>query len=638
MSRELISPICIKIDEDNIHKPPLSLTKKLSISEGTIINSNVFFNMSYLNSNPGPYTVQNGTIDNPIIITFDLIVDLNKDTFFIIDTDYVSINSLPSLFSSTHSILSINNILLYPGLVLNLNNSNITINGLTIEGTNSTLEEGAGWIGGNGFGSNGSNNTIKNCINNLPVDLYCGGIVGQNSKVDILSCTNNGEILLNPLTDSNNNNLPSYSGGIYGYNSEGNVDSCINNGNINGITSAGIIGYTDKNFNVTNCVNNGNINIRAGGIIGIIIKNTEFIQVVNITKCTNNGTIGLPDAIYNGTNYRLSAGIIYLIETGTISDCINNGDINNAAGIVSKILDGVNLENCSNSGNMNINSYVNSGIILILTGSIKNCSNYGNISGNYASGIVYETIGNLNIDSCSNSGIFIDNKIFEDNLISGILAASFDPDEFLNVSNCINYSDIIQDNCAGIVCNGIDNINISNCINYGNIIGNSSSGIANFTNNTLLPNISNCKNYGNIIGEKSSGILASGCNGTLTNCSNDGNIEANNAGGIVGQDSIANVYNCINSGKINGIGAGGIYGAGCAESVIVQNSTNNGEINGIDSGGVYGAWCTGYAEACINTGSILGVSTGGIFGEFSTGISINSVNSAKVIAVNSRAI
>ena len=97
----------------------------------TTINSSMAFDQTYIDTYPGPYTVEGGTEQNPIIITIGTadpfspfsgggsITITSIDTYFIINSDYVTITNNKGFFSN-NSVITINNVLLYSGLVHNL--------------------------------------------------------------------------------------------------------------------------------------------------------------------------------------------------------------------------------------------------------------------------------------------------------------------------------------------------------------------------------------------------------------------------------------------------------------------------------------------------------------------------------------
>ena len=537
-----------KIDEYEYQENSLENFRLFSFSTGTTITSSTNIDQSYIDSNPGPYTIEGGTESNPIIIEIvSSLIITSVDTYFIIDSDYITINCNPT----KGYFININDVLLFKGLVSNLKNSNITINGLTIKGTNSTLNDNAGWIACTEYGVGCTNNKITSCSSYLPIGGFrCGGIIGRNGKADITSCINYGDILLNPNKLSNGNNSNSLSGGICSTGFEGNLSKCINYGAINGFQSAGIIAGTSNNINVTDCNNYGIINgLGSSGIVSGIQKNSNYVTTVTVKNCNN---------YFSGKIFAdRCAGIIFTIGQGVealVENCINfadqSGDL--CAGIISQI-------------GYNPNS-VKSNVI------IDSCINEGNIS-NRGAGIVRVCFNNetVKIIKC------INNADVSGALSSGIIQYG----DKLEILECYNNGSIITEYCSGIFGFGIsDKVIINKCYNDGLILGKNSGGIM---GSDALGKVSNCINSGNLIGVGAGGICGPGCapSVVIDNCINNGAIDGNNAGGIFGAWCTGTAKNCINAGAISGVSAGGIFGE--FSNGINVNSINNGTVYGVNS-------------------------------------------------------
>jgi hypothetical protein len=514
-----------------------------NLESGTIIDTPLTIDQAWVDTHQGPYTVQGGTSENPIVIFIGTITITDPHTYFITNSEYIMFTPRPA----SNDIITINNIPLYTGLVQNISNNNINIFGLTIQGNNSFLEEGAGWFAGRNYGVGCTDNKIQFCTNYLPIGINCGGIVGSGSKVDTFYCNNYGELLLNPAIFSNDGtHMSSRSGGIYGRNSEGTSDNCINYGEINGRTSGGIIGITNKNFTITNANNNGNINgMSAAGIISASIQNVNFINTLNIENCTNNSMI---NGIY-------SSGIIFSIYNRVdtrIINCENDGPILNGpcSGILNQV---ANL-------NDSLTNYV----------FIQSCSNYGKISG-YGCGGIVRYASNVNIDQC------------------------------------LNYAEIAPSyNGGGIVLFSVDETTtVTKCDNYGSISGHSCGGIFGIKSKGTA---FQCTNTGVISAVNCGGIVGINSLVNVSNSINSGSVTGEGAGGIYGAGSGQSVFvgNSINNGQVSGNNAGGIFGAWSAGTAL--NSINAGAIIGVGSGGIYGEFSTGVSSNCINKGILIGVS------------------------------
>ena len=172
-----------------------------------------------------------------------------------------------------------------------------------------------------------------------------------------------------------------------------------------------------------------------------------------------------------------------------------------------------------------------------------------------------------------------------------------------NISNCVNYSDII----GGVTTGGIIGIaagqhTIYNCKNYGNIIGR--GGIVGNSNGTsweVFQNVSNeiinCGNYGEIKSHSNDEYYYGGITGyfkgNIFNSCNKGKIVGSleNTGGIVGTLD-GKIEKCYNLGEVSGQNCvGGIIGTGgdtlgvdiydsYTVGTISGNNGRTGEING----------------------------------------------------------
>jgi hypothetical protein len=536
----------IDINEEETFKNTVQNTHFLLLT-GTTITSSTNIDQSYIDSNPGPYTIQGGTETNPIRIEIVGSLKITSiDTYFIIDSDYITINCDPT----KGYVININNVLLFKGLVSNLKNSNITINGLTIKGTNSTLNDSAGWIVCSEFGIGCTNNKITSCSSYLPIGgRRCGGIVGRNCTADITSCINYGDILLNPNKDSNGLNLSSLSGGICGTVFEGNLSKCINYGAIHGVQSAGIMAGTGNNIIVTDCDNYGIINgLSSSGIVSSIQKNSNYVTTVTVKNCNNNFTAKIVGD--------RCGGIIFTIGQG-------------------------------------------------VEGIVEKCNNYADQSGYLCSGIISQIGYN---SSSVKSNVIIDSCINEGNLSrvgAGIVRVCFN-DETVKIIKCINNGDLLGKYSAGIIQYG-DKLEISECYNNGSIISVECSGIFGFAGNSNNLIINKCYNDGVILGKNSGGIIGSQALGKIMDCINAGSVSGEGSGGICGAGCAPSltIDNCINNGEIDGNNTGGIFGAWCQGTS--ENCINAGGVTGVSAGGIFGEFSNGINVNSVNYGNVSGI-------------------------------
>ena len=188
--------------------------KKLKTAQ-TVINKSTEINQAWLDAYPGPYSVQGGSEANVIEITFlgpddkqkhalHDYIQVKKDTYFIIETDYVNING-------NDNTLYFKDISHYEGLVQNHKSSHIYVKNIIIKGENSSLLEKSGWVLGSdyGLGDNIVENKVEGCKNFLPISYKSGGIIGCCAKIHALNCENYGKFL-------SDNRLYGLSGGIAG--------------------------------------------------------------------------------------------------------------------------------------------------------------------------------------------------------------------------------------------------------------------------------------------------------------------------------------------------------------------------------------------------------------------------------------
>ncbi len=231
----------------------------------------------------------------------------------------------------------------YAGLIKNGNNitpgyADIYIYNLEVNGTDFTLDNGAGWICQQGFGNGANPNYIINCLSlgNLP-GFGSGGIVGS---------------------------LAAISGGIV------NIIGCTSAGSI-GIEDGGIVGsYAGQNGGTVTCLqcwSTGAIDINGGGIYGSYAGAAGTAQAV---KCYSTGLIGTSAGGIFGFNGGYNGGQAVADRSysqGTIST--NGGGIFGAdAGALSG---SPQARNCYSSG-----TYVTAGTGIYGSGKVSGLELY----------------------------------------------------------------------------------------------------------------------------------------------------------------------------------------------------------------------------------------------------------------------
>ncbi len=302
--------------------------------------------------------------------------------------------------------------------------------------------------------------------------IRVGSFSGSCLDGSYINCVNEAEITIEKIAEYATAESISYiAGGIVGDGS-GKIENCINKGNIK-------VEIYDNNYA-------DNLPVVCGGIAGTI-DDTEIIS------CTNFGNI---TAISPSSG--AYAGGIFGDDRGTITDCINWGDITASGDFVT--VGGIcsygegNFNNCTNSGRISATSVYE--------------MNVGGIVGTY----YWSTDGLSYVSMCRNCGEIICKPTF-----------------MMGVS------------IGGIA--GFSGNRILNCWNLGNIVVNDSEdenrsdwatadigGIAGAMENTVM----NCYNRGSVSAE--TGLLE--CDVTI------------NAGGIAGNVYSGSVGNSYNTGNV----------------------------------------------------------------------------------------
>ena len=486
-----------------------------------------------------PITINGGTSESPIIVTFGDDITLNSSSqYFIIGSEYITIDG-------DNFTVIIDGVTDYPGLVQNgLENtngfSNITIENINISTlNNSIIAFRSGWLCHSFFGSNSFFISINNCHSDAQIgpNEQCGFICGRGFGQGDNNPNSSNCKITNCSTTCNTSSK--FSGIIVGIRTGQNggfvnITNCYSTGEINSEIASGICGQqaaqNNGTVNITNCCSTGKISgVQASGICGIFAGLDN--GTVNITNCYSTGEI----------NSEIASGICgqqAAQNNGTvnITNCYSSGAISGlrASGI------------CGESAGFN-NGTVN----------ITNCYSIGEISGVQASGIcglfAAENNGTVNITNCYSIGE-----------ISGVQASGICGQQAaqnngtVNITNCYSLGAISNDLTSGIcgILAGIYNgtVNITNCYSSGAISGSFSGGIAGpyfgFNSNNLNK-ITNCYSLGDITGDNAGGIC--GCqigyndniiytpNILIDNCYTLGNTSGTTSGSICGGD-LGNTY------------------------------------------------------------------------------------------------
>lgn len=442
---------------------------------------------------------------------------------------YLNTGSTYIRYDGSGNTIRFDGITNYPGFIRNggytSGNANITVqNFITAITGGTTLNNDAGWLCQQYFGSGAPANLITGCTNNCPVNQNnTGGITGGSSG------TTGGSLLT--------------------------ISYCTNNGIISGQNSGGItpyyVGHNGGSIRYEHCTNNGAINGNSAGGIAAGQSGSSG-GTAYFGYCTNNGIINSNNGGgISGPNAGDGGSV-------TFEYCTNTGPISS-----------------SNSGGI-AGTYVGQNS----TGAIfTGCTNTGNLNGSGTGGITGQYSGTncpVTFTNCTNSGI-----IYGDN--AGGIAAQYcaiNPGAAATFSGCINTGDISGNYAGGIngqalALNPGSTASFTNCYSTGNITGSYAGGISggNAGNNGTSVSYTNCFSTGNILGNFSGGIVGSESalgvvTFSMTNCYSTGSISGNACGGLTGSNigtnssttPVINISNCYSLGAI-ATNTGGIIGA-----------------------------------------------------------------------------
>ena len=314
------------------------------------------------------------------------------------------------------------------------------------------------------------------------------------------------------------------------------------------------------------------------------------------------------------------AGKLY----GTISNCINRGEVSAAnggyaGGIAGRTYEGSVIDNCSNEGTVTAKTTYSAGIAYQADkGSvITNCANKGTVTATtgYGAGIV--ATSGARIENCYNKG-----KITGKQYLAGIVSKGTATDSIINCYNVADITVSAANYAAGIVASEAANATgyIKDCYNTGKItaqgyLGGIAGAIG--TGHTII----NCYNTGAITGTKSTNT--GGLFGTIsgkaetyptvvTDCWNNGEVNSVSGytGGLCGNSSSIEMTDCYNLANVTvkatakALGTGGLGGS---LSGVITNCWNWGNVSSTSygTGGLSGIG-SGEIHGCANFGKVNG--------------------------------
>lgn len=308
-----------------------------------------------------PITVYPITIINTNDTSLNtLLITLTSDITINHTSKYFILNSGNIEFDGNTYNINIVNVNNYPGLIFtSWFFENIKISNIHTKSDNSTLLNGAGWIGQDHFGYGHSNTIVEFCSSNGNIPDTGGGILGA------------------------------YAGGGFGNLT---VNNCFSIGNIEN-SAGGILGrFTSQNggsVKLNSCYSTGNIGYNAGGIIGSLSSYSNN-GICDASYCYSLGTIDTNGGGIYGINSGMG-GLCYA------SNCYSTGNISEYAGGIFGANSAGIVKNCYTSGLATNIAYGFFGTNFTggsLTNSLANGVNSGQWSDTNADTVLTE-VGNM---------------------------------------------------------------------------------------------------------------------------------------------------------------------------------------------------------------------------------------------------
>lgn len=329
--------------------------------------------------------------------------------------------------------------------------------------------------------------------------------------------------------------------GLFGY---VNKDASIENLSLKACTisggqyTGGIAGFSEGI--ITNCVIEKNTDISGTSYTGGIVGYSK----IEIKSCQNKGVV-------KGTQIATGGIVGYVMADGTISACINDGDV---------------------SGTQKVGGIVGAVYGFGKGSSVKECLNRGTVSskGYNAGGLVGMTDGgsaDVDIENCVSDGIV------KGTGVNGGIAGEIDDDTM--ITYCYNIGTVDGNGAGGLV--GTNGGRVTFSVNTGKINGKSYAGglIASQVDDGLLMQ---CYNDGYVYSDNRAGGLVGESESKIRNCYNTGKVEsAYYAGGLVGLNK-SGVYYSYNVGKVVADMSGQLAGSNRGSFNYCFYSKANGDV------------------------------------------------------------
>ncbi len=349
-----------------------------AVSFSTDLNSwtNVVWPFTFVNTNTGSGVIR-------VIFTTNITIDStigDVNGYFICGSDGIQFGTTVLVPDGSRSVVTINGVTNYPGLINNgASGSNgyntVYIMNLEVRASGGTvLANDGGWLGHAYFGkgTTTASNIVLNCHSTGNTTDYCGGIVGRYAgPLKISHCSSSGTIGL-------------YGGGIVGTHSPSSgvltCESCWSSGNINEY-GGGITGMFTAIATVVNCYSTGIIGNHGGGICGSSSGGNNGTNMLTVSECYSTGVIG--DG--GGGIIGRSSGEL------TVTNCYSLGYINSgASGILGNLAGNSTnktVSNCYVAGAMDAaGGYVMPGYtdltgnVTVVTGVVTLLNNFAEVS------------------------------------------------------------------------------------------------------------------------------------------------------------------------------------------------------------------------------------------------------------------
>lgn len=355
--------------------------EEVSFSTDLTSWSNVAWPFTIVNTNTALGSIR-------VIFTTNFTIDTtigNVNGYFVCGSDGIQFGTNVLVSDGTRSIVTVNGVINYPGLINNGGSgtngyNNVYIMNMEVRASGgAVLANNGGWVGHAYFGkgTTTASNVVLHCHSTGNTSDYCGGILGRyTGPVKCISCSSSGTVGLN-------------GGGIIGSHSPSSgvltCESCWSSGNI-GEYGGGITGLFTGIATVVNCYSSGIISNHGGGICGASSGGNNGTNILTVTECYSTGVIGE----WGGGIIGRSSGELYVLN------CYSTGYINsNGSGILGNLL--------GNNTNKTVSSCYVSGAMGVSGGYVM--PGYTNLTGNVTvvSGVV-TLVNNFAEASVSSSG------------------------------------------------------------------------------------------------------------------------------------------------------------------------------------------------------------------------------------------